>query len=218
MNKFVLNSILVLVGFITLYILGMRLIQEKKVQSFGSYMASSSEMTASSTSNTSNVNASTTILTSIQDPLSSVSAFLNFIYSLASTTSQVSDINSDHSTTSSYNSLINLPTTSVYTPKGSLKVFIAQTSATQEQGLSDIPSLPNGVGMLFVFDSPGQYSFWMKDMHFPLDMVWIDSNKIVSDISKDALPSSYPATFTPSRPILYVIEINANTAKNFGII
>ena len=47
-------------------------------------------------------------------------------------------------------------------------------------------TFPDGVGMLFVFNSPGQYSFWMKDMHFPLDMVWIDSDKIVADISRNA--------------------------------
>src|SRR5665213_2781686 len=46
-----------------------------------------------------------------------------------------------------------------------LTAFVSDTDAARTQGLSDTPSLPTGTAMLFVFDTPGQYSFWMKDMN-----------------------------------------------------
>ena len=45
----------------------------------------------------------------------------------------------------------------------------------RSQGLSGRPNLAAGTGMLFVFEQAGSYAFWMKDMRFPLDMVWIDA-------------------------------------------
>ena len=54
-----------------------------------------------------------------------------------------------------------------------LPVELAITPEERRQGLSDRPSLAPGTGMLFVFESDGHRQFWMKNMHFPLDMVWI---------------------------------------------
>jgi hypothetical protein len=83
--------------------------------------------------------------------------------------------------------------------------------------LSDRTTLAADSGMLFVFDTPGQYGFWMKDMRFPLDMVWINADKTVAGVTKDILPSTYPSIFPPPNPISYVLEINAESADKFGL-
>ena len=91
-----------------------------------------------------------------------------------------------------------------------VKVDLALTPGAQEQGLSERTSLEENKGMLFVFSKPARYSFWMKDMNFPLDMIWINENLQVIYIAKDADPSSYPGTFSPSSDAKYVLEVNAD--------
>ena len=65
----------------------------------------------------------------------------------------------------------------------SLRLEVADTDASRTLGLSGRDSLDSGAGMLFTFDAPGIYPFWMKDMKFPLDMVWIDSGKVVDVVT-----------------------------------
>ena len=102
-------------------------------------------------------------------------------------------------------------------PKGTLKVVLATSSEDQEQGLGDRDSLPAGEGMLFVFPTPGSYSFWMKDMRFSLDMVWVGADKRVKGITTNISPATYPATFSPPEYISYVLEVNAGAAHSYGI-
>jgi len=66
--------------------------------------------------------------------------------------------------------------------------------------------------MLFVFDRPGPYGIWMKDMRFPIDILWLDSSKQVVSIKRRAEPSSYPDIFTPEADAEYVLEISAGFA------
>jgi uncharacterized membrane protein (UPF0127 family) len=94
-----------------------------------------------------------------------------------------------------------------------IKVDLALTPATQAQGLSGRINLPEGNGMLFIFSKPDRYSFWMKDMNFPIDMIWLDQNRQVVYIEKDAQPTSYPATFTPNTDAEYVLEVPAGFAE-----
>jgi uncharacterized membrane protein (UPF0127 family) len=61
--------------------------------------------------------------------------------------------------------------------------------------------------MLFVFDKPSIYPFWMKDMNFPIDMIWIGENDEVVYIEKNAQPDSYPETFVSSQNAKYVLEV-----------
>ena len=90
-----------------------------------------------------------------------------------------------------------------------LEVEVADQPHEQTRGLSERDSLAENGGMLFVFPKPDYYSFWMKDMHFPLDMIWIDENKKIVGIQKNVSPNSYPQTFFPPSPIKYVLEVNA---------
>jgi len=94
-----------------------------------------------------------------------------------------------------------------------LKLEIADTDAKKERGLSGRAPLEEDEGMLFAYDKPGFYHFWMKEMNFPLDLVWLDQNKKIVDISYDLTPETYPKTFTGKAPAQYVLEIKAELAK-----
>jgi len=138
----------------------------------------------------------------------------------SSTEKEVSSTENATNATSSLNLLTpnSLLLTSISVPAGVIHAEIADTDASREQGLSDRASLPADNGMLFVFDTPGQYGFWMKDMRFPLDMVWINADKTVAGVTKDILPSTYPSIFPPPSSISYVLEINAGSAEKFGLV
>ncbi|MEI7709146.1 MAG: DUF192 domain-containing protein [bacterium] len=93
-----------------------------------------------------------------------------------------------------------------------IKVDLALTPAEQEQGLSGRKGLKENEGMLFVFQKVGNYPFWMKDMNFAIDMIWISEDMKVVYIKKDATPASYPTTFGPNQDAKYVLEVVAGFA------
>ena len=91
------------------------------------------------------------------------------------------------------------------------------TDAEQEQGLSGRLSLSPDTGMLFVFNEPSKPLFWMKDMNFPIDMIWITPDMKVDYIKKDALPDLYPETYGPSASdgeAEYVLETTSDFSDN----
>lgn len=100
-----------------------------------------------------------------------------------------------------------------------LSLEFAKSAQEQERGLSGRTSLAPLSGMLFLFDAPGLYGVWMKDMHFPLDILWLDGKKRVVAIEENALPSSYPHIFRPSVPARFILEVNAGfVAKNHIVV
>ncbi|MEI8249043.1 MAG: DUF192 domain-containing protein [Candidatus Taylorbacteria bacterium] len=108
-------------------------------------------------------------------------------------------------------------TTVIKVPRGIIYVEIAQTEAQKSLGLSYRRGLATSSGMLFVFGEPTKPSFWMKDMNFPLDMVWIDSHKKIVSITKHISPDTYPQTFQPPAPVSFVLEIQAGDADRFKL-
>ena len=101
-----------------------------------------------------------------------------------------------------------------------IKVELALTPQEQEQGLSGRKELKEDKGMLFVFNHIAQYPFWMKDMNFALDIIWLSDDLHVVYIKKNALPESYlpagkagPETFTPSQNAKYVLEVLAGFSE-----
>lgn len=108
----------------------------------------------------------------------------------------------------------------VLMPKGALEVEVANTKPSRELGLSFRPSMGDDEGMLFVFPVPGRYGFWMKDMLFSLDMVWINENGIVVWIERNVTPESYTSgkkAFINQSDASYVLEMNAGLAERFGL-
>ena len=96
-------------------------------------------------------------------------------------------------------------------------LLIASTAASQEKGLGDRRSLPADEGMLFIFNAPAIQCFWMKDMYFPIDMVWVGAARQVLYIQSDVQPSSYPDSYCPNVQAKYVIELNAWQTKHDGM-
>jgi uncharacterized protein len=99
----------------------------------------------------------------------------------------------------------------------SINLEVADTDAERSLGLSGRTSLESDTGLLFIFEEPGIYSFWMKDMRFPIDIVWIDENWEVVDINRGVRPETYPELFHPVAPVKYVLELNSGTAVELGI-
>lgn len=90
-----------------------------------------------------------------------------------------------------------------------LNLIISDTQPLRELGLSGRNSLENDVGMIFIFPLEDYYGFWMKDMNFPIDILWIDNNKIIVDELSNVSPSTFPKVFRPKQKSLYVLETNA---------
>jgi uncharacterized protein len=89
---------------------------------------------------------------------------------------------------------------------------VASTPSAQAKGLGGRLSLLPDHGMLFSFKDDGTRCFWMKDMRFPLDIVWLSSQRRVQRIEADVSPRTYPHAFCPAVPTRYVIELNAGAA------
>jgi uncharacterized membrane protein (UPF0127 family) len=99
----------------------------------------------------------------------------------------------------------------------SIPVTVADTEDEREQGLSGTVSLPENTGKLFIFDAPGQYGFWMKDMLFPIDIIWLSHDLLVVDITPNLTPDTYPQGFYPHTDAQFVLEVNSGFASRFNI-
>lgn len=99
-----------------------------------------------------------------------------------------------------------------------VNLMIADDSKEQILGLSYQKSLEKNSGMLFIFDDKQVRSFWMKDMNFPLDIIWINDNKIVS-IDKSLPPAGErpQMSYSSKLPINYALEVNGGFCESNNI-
>ena len=110
------------------------------------------------------------------------------------------------------------PTTQVRLGSGVYSLQLADTVTARFQGLSDVEKIQLNGGLLMVFDSNDMHGIWMKDMKFPLDLVWLDSSKKVVYIVKNAPPETPSKTvYVPKDPALYVLELPAGSVQKAGI-
>ena len=101
-----------------------------------------------------------------------------------------------------------------------LSVRVATSSQAITKGLSGTLTMAENEGMIFLFKAPDIYRFWMPDMHFALDMIWIGSDNKIVDITKDAPPLkdlTKPVFFSPRSPAKYVLEVHAGWSKKHNI-
>jgi len=87
-----------------------------------------------------------------------------------------------------------------------LVVEVARTPEARQLGLMHRQRLPEDMGMLFVFDTVGIYTFWMKDTYIPLSIAFITADGRIIDI-QDMEPLSLDLHF-PSQPIRFALEVN----------
>jgi hypothetical protein len=100
------------------------------------------------------------------------------------------------------------------------KTFFMETATTPaewEQGLSEHAPLTNNTGMIFIFDKADNYGFWMKDMLFPLDIIWVGTDFRITHIEKNLSPQTYPTAYYPGVPSKYVLEILAGESDKNNI-
>ena len=108
-----------------------------------------------------------------------------------------------------------------------INVEVESTDASREQGLSGRTSLAPGNGMLFVFQQDGDWGFWMKDMNFPIDIIFISATQTpnvgaVVSVAANASPAGYlenpPQVFYPPLAVRYVLEVPAGFALAHNIV
>ena len=89
-----------------------------------------------------------------------------------------------------------------------VKIEVATSPTEKQKGLSGRNFMQKNSGMLFIFSQPDFYPFWMKDMKFPIDIIWLDENLRIINIEKNITPDSFPKKFTPQLPAKYALEVN----------
>ena len=97
-----------------------------------------------------------------------------------------------------------------------IRVELATSTASWIQGLSGRTGLEPNTGMLFVFDHQSDWTMWMKDMRFPLDIIWFSADKKITHIEQNLSPATYPQVYASPVPVLYVLEVPAGTVQNYG--
>ena|SRR3989344_1730921 len=101
-----------------------------------------------------------------------------------------------------------------------ISVVIAKTDKEKQVGLSGKDKIGENQGMLFIFDKPDYYSFWMKEMEFSIDIIYINGNKITTIVENAKPPSSVNdnlAIYQPSEKSDKVLELNAGSADKLKI-
>lgn len=98
-------------------------------------------------------------------------------------------------------------------------VEIASNPFQQAQGLMDRESLGEKEGMLFVYNQEGDRQFWMKNMNFPLDIIWLDNNQEIIDFKKNIPPCEKNpcSTYQIDKKAQYVLELPADSIKKNNI-
>ena len=100
-----------------------------------------------------------------------------------------------------------------------IPVEVADTLKKRSLGLGKRTTLKKGWGMLFVFEKRKPHRFWMKDMQFPLDVIWLDNHRIVH-IIHNAKPANYmdePEVMNSPVPVNFVLEIAAGRAEKLRL-
>jgi hypothetical protein len=101
----------------------------------------------------------------------------------------------------------------------SFSLYLAKTSQDQAVGLAKFNKIDKNQGMLFIFSKPDYYSFWMKNMKFPIDIIFINKNIIVdifqnvpSQKNNDNLP-----IYTTKNKADKVLELNSGITSEYKI-
>ncbi|WP_223826596.1 DUF192 domain-containing protein [Flagellimonas sp. S3867] len=95
-------------------------------------------------------------------------------------------------------------------------IEIAETEYETQTGLMYRDTMEENQGMLFIFDDVAMHSFYMKNTHFALDIIYIDENLKIASFQKNAKPFDETG-LSSGIPIKYVLEINAGLSDKMGL-
>lgn len=98
-----------------------------------------------------------------------------------------------------------------------IQAYLADTEQKQQTGLAAFDKINQNRGMVFYFATPDKYAFWMKDMKFAIDIIWIRDNKIV-DISQNIQTETGKSDnkltkYYPASEVDTVLEVNTGWAN-----
>ncbi|HWQ56537.1 MAG TPA: DUF192 domain-containing protein [Bryobacteraceae bacterium] len=115
-----------------------------------------------------------------------------------------------------------LQTRTISLPNGGrIRAEVKIQAIDMQRGMMFRESLPAGQGMLFIHRKPGPYTYWMYNVLIPLDIVWMDSNHRILEISHNTPPCKTKASECPNyggKPqSQYVLEIGAGEAARHGL-
>ncbi|MFA5652422.1 MAG: DUF192 domain-containing protein [Candidatus Paceibacterota bacterium] len=96
-------------------------------------------------------------------------------------------------------------------------VDIADDNCKRKLGLSGRLSVNDDAGMIFIFDKVGNYGFWMENMNFPIDILWVNDAFKVVGIEKEVSPDTYPKSFGNKYLAKYVLEVSAGYSDKNNI-
>jgi uncharacterized membrane protein (UPF0127 family) len=107
----------------------------------------------------------------------------------------------------------------IFPTGATIQAEVADTGEKRERGLMFRESLGQDRGMLFIFDRPDVYRFWMKNCRIALDMIWLDQNKRIVSLTSNAPPclGDPCPSYQPAGKALYVIETVAGFANENGL-
>lgn len=108
----------------------------------------------------------------------------------------------------------------IYFPNGdSISAELAVTPEERARGLMFRENIAFDQGMLFIFEREDVYSFWMKNMLIPLDLIWLDREKRIVHIERCIPPCKEEPcpSYTPKVPAQYVLELKAGSVERRGI-
>jgi len=103
-----------------------------------------------------------------------------------------------------------------------INLEVADSPEERVKGLSGRDSLGENEGMVFVFEQPGIYPFWMRQMKFELDFLWVRDCRVV-ELTEKVPPTAWqsgragPTRVSPSQPVDMVIEVNGGFVERHGV-
>ena len=107
-------------------------------------------------------------------------------------------------------------------PNGeTIKVKLAISNKEQSEGLSNIERMENYEGMLFVRNKPEKVAFWMKDMKFSIDIIYLDESLKILEIFSNMKPCEMnlhcKSIFSESAQVKYVLELSSGDSEKFNL-
>lgn len=111
-------------------------------------------------------------------------------------------------------------TTPLHIGDKTLAVEVRQTKEERNLGYSGRASITDQQGMVFIFDEPARPLFWMKDMMFPLDVIWIRDGQVIQiheNLPEPTKDNPKVATMIANAEIDMVLEVNAGWVSRMGI-
>lgn len=100
-----------------------------------------------------------------------------------------------------------------------IRLRVALTASQKQKGLSGVAHLSEKDGMIFVFDEIDRYSFWMKGMAIPLDILWLAGETIIELTERvpPPQPGEEPVRMMPKKPVDRIIEVKSGFIEKHGI-